>query len=67
MQYHNYIFDVYNKPNSLKIDWKLSKLWLFKKYMHHRHNVMSERVDCSKMAAIVATSLSIGQQRGWVI
>ena len=51
MQNNNYIF-VYNKPNSLKIGWKSSKLWWFKKYMLHRYNVMSERADCSKMAAM---------------
>ena len=52
MQCHNYISDVYNKPNRLKIGWKLSKL-LFKKYMYHyQHNVMGERADCGKMAAI---------------
>jgi len=27
---HNYISDVYNKPNRLKIGRKISKLWLFK-------------------------------------
>ena len=48
MQWHNYISDVYNKPNRLQICRKLSKLWLFKK---HQHNVMGERVACgSKMA-----------------
>ena len=52
MQCHNYISDVYNKPNRLKIGWKLSKL-LFKKYMYHyQHNVMGERADCSKMADV---------------
>ena len=30
MQCHNYISDVYNKPNRLKIGRKMSKLWLFK-------------------------------------
>jgi len=35
MQGHNYISDVYNKPNRLKIGRKLSMLWLFKKYVHH--------------------------------
>ena len=35
MQCYNYISDVYNKLNRLKIGWKLSKLWLFKKYMYH--------------------------------
>ena len=38
MQWHNYISDVYKKPNRLKIGRKLSKLWLFKKYMLHQHN-----------------------------
>ena len=33
MQCHNYISDVYNKPTRLKIGWKLSKLWLFQKYI----------------------------------
>ena len=54
MQCHNYISEVYNKPNRLKIGWKLSKL-LFKKYMYHyQHNVMGERADCGKMAAMCA-------------
>ena len=56
MQCHNYISDVYNKPNRLKIGWKLSKL-LFKKYMYHYlHNVMGERADCGKMAAMCGRS-----------
>ena len=56
MQCHNYISDVYNKPNRLKIGWKLSKL-LFKKYMYHyQHNVMGERADCGKMAAMCGRS-----------
>ena len=56
MQCHNYISDVYNKPNRLKIGWKLTKL-LFKKYMYHyQHNVMGERVDCGKMAAMCGRS-----------
>ena len=56
MQCHNYISDVYNKPNRLKIGWKLSKL-LFKKYMYHyQHNVMGERADCGKMAAMCRRS-----------
>jgi len=50
-QCHNYISDVYNKPNRLKFGRKLSKLWLFKKCMHHLNNVMTERADCGKMAA----------------
>ena len=33
MQCHNYISDVYNEPIRLKNGWKLSKLWLFKKYI----------------------------------
>ena len=57
MQCHNYISDVYNKPNLLKIGWKLSKLWLFKKYMYHyQHNVMGERADCGKMATMCGRS-----------
>ena len=40
MQYHNYIFEVYNKPNRLKIGWKLS------------NNVMNKRAACGKMAAM---------------
>ena len=56
MQCHKYISDVYNKPNRLKIGWKLSKL-LFKKYMYHyQHNVMGERADCGKMAAMCGRS-----------
>ena len=56
MQCHNYISDVYNKPNRLKIGWKLSKL-LFKKYMYHyQHNVMGEQADCRKMAAMCGRS-----------
>ena len=56
MQCHNYISDVYNKPNRLKIGGKLSKL-LFTKYMYHyQHNVMGDRADCGKMA--------VGRQRG---
>ena len=57
MQCHNYISDVYNKPNHLKIGWKLSKFLLFKKYMYHyQHNVMGERADCGKMAAMCGRS-----------
>ena len=52
MQCHNYISDIYNKPNRLKISWKLSKLWLFKMYMYHYQHVMGERADCGKMAAM---------------
>jgi len=35
MQCHLCISDVYNKPKRMKIGRKSSKLWLFKKYMHH--------------------------------
>ena len=56
MQCYNYISDVYNKPNRLKIGWKLSKL-LFTKYMYHyQHNVMGEQADCRKMAAMCGRS-----------
>lgn len=34
MLYHNYIVDVDNKPNTLKISWNLSKLWLFDVALH---------------------------------
>lgn len=54
---HNYIYDVYNKPNRLKMGWKVSRLWLFKKYMfHYQHNVMGERAACTKMAAMCGPS-----------
>ena len=48
MQCHNYISDVYNKPNRLKIGWKFSKL-LFKKYMYHyQHNVMVSELTVAR-------------------
>ena len=49
MQYHNYIFDVYNKPNRLKIGRRLSNLRLFQLCTIE---VMNERAACGKMAAM---------------
>jgi len=47
MQYHNYIFDVYNKPNRLKIEQSTVI-----SIVHHRPNVMNEQAACGKMAAM---------------
>ena len=51
MQCNNYISDDYNKPNRLKIGWKLSKLWLFKKYMNDYQQCYGWAAYCGKMAA----------------
>ena len=47
MQYHNYIFDVYNKPNRLKIEQSTVIA-----IVHHKRNVVNERAACGKMAAM---------------
>ena len=67
MQCHNLISDVYNKPNRLKIGLKLSKLWLFKRYMYHyQHNAMGEWLTVARWPPVVTLD-SIGQQRGRAI
>ena len=66
MQCDNYISDVYNKPNRLKIGWFVIIVIIYYKcykYMHHyQHNVMSELTVATWPP--VRTFDSIGQQHG---
>ena len=45
------IIHTYVHTNRFKIGWKLSKLWLFRKYMNHYQHTYWWAAYCGKMAA----------------